>query len=81
MIPMIRTEELARRITVLRKQRGLTQSELSELMGVTPQAVSKWETGRAVPDLSRLDELAAVLEVEVTYLLWGSPPTKRSSTD
>ena len=78
---MICTEEIAHRITVSRKQRGLTQNELSELMGVTPQAVSKWETGRAIPDLSRLDELAAVLDVEVTYLLWGSPPIPSSTAD
>lgn len=68
---MISTEEFARRILRLRRERGLTQSALACRMGVTPQAVSKWETGRALPDLAHVDELAAVLEVEVTYLLWG----------
>ena len=68
---MIHTEDLARRIKILRRKKGLTQNTLSELMDVTPQAVSKWETGRAMPDLSRLDELAAVLGVEITELLWG----------
>ncbi|MBQ9781401.1 MAG: helix-turn-helix transcriptional regulator [Clostridia bacterium] len=78
---MIRTEELARRIAVLRKQKGLTQSALAEKMDVTPQAVSKWETGRAMPDLSHVDELAAVLSVEVTYLLWGQEEKLKSSVE
>lgn len=47
---MIRTEELSRRITILRRQKGMTQNDLAEHMGLTPQAVSKWETGRALPD-------------------------------
>ncbi len=68
---MIRTDELARRIGTLRRQKGLTQSALSEMLGVTVQAVSKWETGRALPELSRIDELADILDVEVTYLLRG----------
>lgn len=75
---MIRTDELARRIATLRRQKGLTQNALAESMCVTPQAVSKWETGRAFPDLSRVDELAAVLGVEVTYLLWGNDRKPKS---
>ena len=78
---MIRTEELARRIRVLRKQKGLTQSALAEKMDVTTQAVSKWERGRAMPDLSRVDELAVVLGVEVTYLLWGNSSAPQNAVD
>ena len=63
---MIRTDELAHRIGTLRRQKGLTQSALAERL-----AVSKWETGRALPELSRIDELADILGVEVAYLLQG----------
>lgn len=68
---MIRTDELARRIGALRRQKGLTQSALAERLEVSIQAVSKWETGRALPELSRIDELADILGVEVAYLLQG----------
>ncbi|MBE6557486.1 MAG: helix-turn-helix transcriptional regulator [Ruminococcaceae bacterium] len=77
---MIYPEDLARRIKSLRRKKGLTQNTLSELMDVTPQAVSKWETGRALPDLSRLDELAAALDVEITELLWGRDHTAKNTS-
>ena len=77
---MIHPEDLARRIKSLRRKKGLTQNTLSELMDVTPQAVSKWETGRALPDLSRLDELAAALDVEITELLWGRDQTAKNTS-
>ena len=76
---MIYPEDLARQIKSLRRRKGLTQNTLSELMNVTPQAVSKWETGRALPDLSRLDELAAVLGVEITELLCGQDQTTKNT--
>ena len=78
---MIHTDELARRIGTLRRQRGLTQSALSEMLGVTVQAVSKWETGRALPELSRIDELADILGVEVTYLLRGDDWAPNGAVD
>ncbi len=78
---MIRTDELARRIIMLRRQKGLTQNTLAQRMGVTSQAVSKWETGRALPDLSRIDELADVLGVAVTYLLWGDDQEQKGSVN
>lgn len=78
---MIRTDELARRIIMLRRQKGLTQNTLAQRMGVTSQAVSKWETGRALPDLSRIDELADVLGVAVTFLLWGDDRESTNSAN
>lgn len=78
---MIHTDELAGRIMILRRQKGLTQNTLAQRMGVTSQAVSKWETGRALPDLSRIDELADVLGVAVTYLLWGDDRKSTNSAN
>ena len=60
-------------IGTLRRQRGLTQAELAERIGVTDKAVSRWETGKGFPDLSLLQPLAAELGTSVTELLAGEP--------
>ena len=67
---------LGKRIGMLRRQKGLKQDELAEKLGVSPQAVSKWENDQTCPDISRLPELARMLEVSVDELLSG----KREST-
>lgn len=54
-----------------RKAVGLTQKELADRLGVTNKAVSKWETGGGMPDVSVLQELARILEVSVDELLKG----------
>lgn len=58
-------------IAVLRRQKGLTQSELGERLGVTFQAVSKWERGETLPDTPILLELAEILETTVDCILTG----------
>ena len=58
-------------IGTLRRQRGLTQAELAERIGVTDKAVSRWETGKGFPDLSLLQPLAAELGTSVAELLAG----------
>ena len=47
----------------------MTQGELAVRVGVTAQAVSKWERGISCPDISILDELAEILEMTVSELL------------
>ena len=64
--------ELKDRIAAVRKAAGLTQEQLGELLGVTRQAVSKWERGQSVPDISLLVPLAEQLNVTVAELLQGS---------
>lgn len=54
-----------------RKAVGLTQKELADRLGVTNKAVSKWETGGGMPDISVLQELSRILEVSVDELLAG----------
>ncbi|MDE6276108.1 MAG: helix-turn-helix domain-containing protein [Clostridia bacterium] len=61
----------------LRKEKGMTQAELAELLGVTNKAVSKWETGEAMPETSLLLPLSRILGVSVDELLAG----KRDSQD
>lgn len=55
----------------LRKEKGLTQTELAEKLGVTNKAVSKWETGESFPDTAQLLPLADILGVTVDELLRG----------
>ncbi len=55
----------------LRKEKNLTQSELAEKLGITNKAVSKWETGEAMPDTAQLLPLAEILGVSVDELLRG----------
>jgi transcriptional regulator with XRE-family HTH domain len=67
-------------ICILRKQRGLTQRELAEAIGVTDKAVSRWERGRGLPDVSLLSPLAGALGTSVTELLAGEPLSEEERT-
>lgn len=58
-------------IRMLRERRGITQRALAERIGVTDKAVSKWETGRGLPDASLVEPLAGVLGVSVAELFSG----------
>jgi len=56
------------RLSEARKEKGFTQSELARRLGVTAQAVSKWERGNAYPDIELLDGIFRVLECSPDYL-------------
>lgn len=60
--------EFKERLTATRRMRGLNQESLAERVGVSRQAVSKWETGDAMPDCAKLMMLADALEVSMDYL-------------
>lgn len=62
---------IGKRIASLRRGKGLTQDELSEMMGVSPQAVSKWENDQSCPDITSLPQLAEILGITVDELLSG----------
>lgn len=49
----------------------MTQSELAEKIGITNRAVSKWETGKSIPDVSIMLELCEILDISVNELLCG----------
>ncbi len=63
--------ELNERIIRVRKAAGLTQEQLGEVVGVSRQAVSKWESGAATPDLATMARLCEALGVSADYLLLG----------
>lgn len=69
---------LGRRIAQLRKAQGFTQEVLAESLGVTAQAVSKWENDQSCPDIMTLPMLARCLEVSVDTLLTGEAPAASS---
>ena len=56
----------------LRRERGLTQEALAQAIGVTPQAISKWETGQSMPDITLLLPLSKELGIGVNELLGGN---------
>mgnify|MGYP001852662603 FL=1 len=58
-------------IAMCRKERGLTQNELAQHMGVSFQAVSNWERGTAMPDISKLEQLSNLLQITPEELLRG----------
>ena len=66
-------ESIGKKIAFYRKARGMTQEELSEKLGVSPQAVSKWENDIACPDIQLLAPLAKILEVTTDELLSAEP--------
>lgn len=55
-------------IFTLRKGRNLTQQQLSEMIGVSIAAISKWETGNAHPDIELLPRIATIFDVSIDYL-------------
>lgn len=58
-------------IAAKRKEQNLTQAQLAEKLGITDRAVSKWETGKSLPDASIMLELCALLGITVNDLLCG----------
>lgn len=64
-------EKIGRFIATCRKEQGLTQANLAEKLGITDRAVSKWETGRSMPDASIMLELCDLLKININELFTG----------
>ena len=67
------TIKINEQIAFLRKQKGLTQEELAGVLGVTNQAVSKWESAQCCPDIQLLPDIAKLFDVSVDELLGYTP--------
>lgn len=61
---------LGEKLQALRRARGLSQEQLALALGVSRQAISKWENGESAPDLDRLRVLCAYFGVTTDYLIW-----------
>jgi transcriptional regulator with XRE-family HTH domain len=65
---------IADRIQSLRKQKGMSQEELADKIGVSRQAVSKWESEQSTPDLDKVVIMSELFEFTTDYLLKGIEP-------
>ena len=62
-------ETLGKRIIANRKRLGMTQDKLAEQLGITAQAVSKWENDQSCPDIAMLPKLAEIFGISIDELL------------
>lgn len=71
---MFDMKQIGKKITNLRKGNNMTQMELADKLGISFQAVSNWERGNTMPDISKLPELAETFHISVDELLSGKAP-------
>ena len=71
---MFDTQKIGKKIALLRKQNNMTQFELADRLAISFQAVSNWERGNSMPDISKLPELAQILHTTVDDLLCTENP-------
>lgn len=76
----MKKETFGNMVAALRKEKGMTQLELAEKMGVTDKAVSKWERDLSFPDVSSIPKLAGILEVSVDELMQVKAESKENHT-
>jgi transcriptional regulator with XRE-family HTH domain len=67
------------KIIKLRQKKGLSQEQFGELLGVSRQAVSKWETGQTMPDIDKIISMSQIFEVTTDYLLMDENKTAANS--
>ena len=68
---------LGERIRDERKKRGLSQEELAEILNVSRQAITKWETDRGIPDIANLIRISEEFEISLDELIKGDNSVKR----
>ena len=71
-------QKIGKFIHDLRKEKDLTQKQLADLVGVSDKTISKWETGRGIPDTAIMNELCKVLGISINELLSGERLSKDS---
>ena len=74
----MKKQPLGMMISTLRKEKGMTQLELAEKMGVTDKAVSKWERDLSFPDINSIPKLAEIFEISVDELMQVKTETKEN---
>ncbi|MBR3840056.1 MAG: helix-turn-helix transcriptional regulator [Erysipelotrichales bacterium] len=68
------------RLIELRKQKNLSQEQLAEIMDVSRQSISKWETDKAYPEMNRLVFMSDYFGVSLDYLMRGEEEKMKSTT-
>ena len=64
---------LSKTLKELRKRKDITQAELARILGITQQAVARWERNKSTPDIGTLEQLANYFNVSTDYLLGWVP--------
>lgn len=64
---------LSEKLYTLRRKNGLSQEQLAEKLGVSRQAVSKWESGQSIPELDKLQALSQYFQITIDQLLQDTP--------
>lgn len=73
-------QKIGRFISECRKQKGLTQAQLAEALGVSDKSVSRWENGKTMPDLSFYEPLCEILDIQISELLYARKMTDKEKT-
>ena len=77
----MKQEKIGKFILELRKKKNMTQQELADKIGVTDRAISKWENGRGLPDLSLMKPLCEELGISINELINGEKIDKKEYQD
>ena len=72
-------EKIGKFISIKRKEKGITQSDLAELLGISDRAISKWENGNCLPDASNMQELCKILNITINDLFSGEVVDKEDN--
>lgn len=73
-------QKIGRFISECRKQKGLTQAQLAEALGVSDKSVSRWENGKTMPDLSIYESLCEIFGIQISELLYAQKMTDQEKT-
>lgn len=73
-------QDIGRFIAEKRRMKNLTQEQLAERLGVSNKTISKWETGKSMPDYSLVEALCKELDITVSELLAGKEKESKSTT-
>lgn len=74
-------EKIGKLISEIRKEKKMKQQELAEVLGVTNKTISRWETGKYMPDLSLFPQIAEILEISLNELWQGERLLEKKNAD
>jgi|LSQX01.2.fsa_nt_gb transcriptional regulator with XRE-family HTH domain len=77
----MKEEDIGAFIRMMRKEKGMTQEQLAEMLGVSQRSVSRWENGKTMPDLSLYEPLCKALDVQVSELLYAKKMSDEEKTE
>lgn len=73
-------QQIGKFIAECRKEKGLTQSQLAEMLGVSDKSISRWENGNTMFDYTLYEPLCEILDIQITELLYGKRMSNEEKT-